>query len=238
MQFNDTTTNLGVIQNCERMTGLGRAAISGDPDLLADFTAYSNIVLSRLWHSIFKSSGSWEYDDSNQTDLPQAVADITIGTSKYALPTGALAIKRVEIKNENDEWTPLTPLLREEIKVAIDEHYQDNGTPTQYRLVGDTIELFPASDYNKTGGLKVYFDRGAVSFSSSDTTQEPGFAEYHDLVPLGASLEWLDINLPEDARTKKTQDKYILRLAQLEEYYQKRFPAKKKIMRRRHENFV
>jgi len=233
MVYNDTTNKLGIIQSCERYTGLGDAIISGSTDKLMEFTAYSNTILRRLWHTIHESTGCWEYDDSNETDLPQATANLVSGTAKYALPTDALTIKRVEVKDSSGNWVVLKPLIREEIKVAIDEALDTDSLPVYYRLLGDIIELFPASNYNSTSGLKVYYDRGSVAFVYTDTTKNPGIAsEYQDLIPLGASIEWLDINLPEDARTAKMQLKYDKGIQELRSFYNKRFPAKKKVMRR------
>jgi hypothetical protein len=236
--FSDLTNKTGIIQACERYCNLGSGKISGDTTLLQDFTNFTNITLSRIWHTVFLATGSWEYDDSNYSDLPQATANLVSGTSKYALPSPTLTIKRVEMKDSSGEWFVLTPLLRDEIKVAIDEYRVADGLPTSYRLLGDTMEIFPASNYNSTGGLKVYFDRGSVSFSTTDTTKTAGFAsEYHDLVPLGASLEWLKIHLPEWTGTAQFKEDYAIRIQQLKEYYNRRFPAKKKIMRRLHQTF-
>lgn len=238
MKFNDTTNYEGVIQACERYTGLGKDSISGDSDKLIEFTAYTNTALRKIWHFIFESTGCWEYDDSNQSDLPQATADIVSAQAKYALPSDALTIKRVEMKDDDDNWYVLKPLLRNEIKEAIDEYRDEDGKPEYYRLVGETIEFFPASDYDSTDGLKVYFDRDSVDFASTDTTKETGIASaYEDLVPLYAGLEWLKINLPEDARTAQLKEDYAVGINQLRGYYNKRFPNKKKVFRRRYESY-
>jgi len=229
MQYSNTTTKEGVIQACERYTGLGDAGISSDSDKLLEFTAYTNTALRKLWHYIFESTGCWEYDDSNQTDLPQATANLVQSQAKYALPSDALTIKRVEVADTDGSWQVLKPLIRNDIPVAIDEYFDTDGTPTYYRIVGDTIELFPAPDYNGTSSIKVYFDRGAVEFASTDTTKETGLATpYEDLVPVYASLEWLKINLPADARTAQLKEDFAIGVQNLRSYYNKRFPAKRK----------
>jgi len=238
MQFSNTTTREGVLQACERYTGLGNTVITGDSDKLKEFTAYSNTALRKLWHYVFTSTGVWEYDDSNQSDLPQATTNLVAAQAKYALPSGALAIKRLEVKDSAGNWTVLKPLMRDEIPGAIDEFFETDADPIYYRLIGDTIELFPGSSVNVTGGLKIYFDRGSTTFASTDTTKEVGFAaEYADLVPLYASLEWLKINLPEDARTAQLKEDYAVGVQNLKDYYSKRFPAKKVMITRRYESF-
>ncbi len=65
MKFNDTTNYEGVIQACERYTGIGKDNISGNSDKLVEFTAYSNTALRKLWSYIFEATGCWEFDDSN-----------------------------------------------------------------------------------------------------------------------------------------------------------------------------
>lgn len=238
MQFNDTTNLSGLIQMCEKNTNLGYGYISDDATKLKEFTNNINIAQNKIWHTIFESTGCWEYDDSNATDLPQATANLVSGTSKYALPSDALVIKRVEMKDSSGNWFVLTPLIRDEIKVAIDEYRVADGLPTSYRLLGDTIEIFPASNYTSTSGLKVYFDRGSVQFTSTDTTKTPGYASpYHYLSGIGGALEWLKVNLPNDATTTRLENDFILGLQQLSKFYNKRFPAKKKVMRRAYQTY-
>lgn len=239
MQFNDTTTRQGIIQYCERQCRLGSGGISGTTALLEDFTAYANTIMSRLWHVIFNATGSWLYDDANRTDLPQATTSLINGTALYVTPSQALTISRGEVMDEAGNWHPLIALAQEEVPVAIDEFRDGDGLPRFFRMIGDTVELFPAPNYNSTGGLKLYFDRGAVLFSTSDTTAQPGFAsEYHDLVHLGASLEYMDIKMASDPATKVARKKYTERSKELKEFYKKRFKIKSKRLARKQECFV
>lgn len=238
MQFNDTVNLSGLIQACEKNTNLGYGFISGDITLLKEFTNNINITMDKLWHIIFESTGSWEYDDKNSSDLPQATANLVSGTDKYALPSDALTVKRVEMKNSAGDWFVLDPLVREDIKVAIDEYRVADGLPTAYRLVGETLEIFPASNYNSTGGLKVYFDRGSVQFTTADTTKTPGFAQpYHYLAGLGGSLEWLKIHAPADATTTRLENDYVIGTQQFRKFLNSRYPAKHKTISRKYFSF-
>lgn len=226
MQFSDTTNKLGIIQACERYCNTGDTGISGNTVLLKEFTAHSNSIMRRLWHSIFMAYGGWQYDDSNQTNLPSAYTDITASQTSYGLPNGILSVRGVEVIDEDGNWYALKPLTEEQIrdKQAMGEFLDTPGSPLYYQLVGSTIRLFPATDYTYTGGLKVFFDRGSVAFASTDTTKAPGFAsEYHDLVPIGASLEWLKIKLPNDATTARLEKDYEILEQRLKEYYSKKF---------------
>lgn len=238
MQFSETTNLTGIIQECEKFTNLGYGNISGNTTKLKEFTNNVNTTMRRIWHKIFMSSGQWIYDDSNQSDLPQATTNLILGQSLYALPSDALTVKRVEYKDETGIWSEIHPFTLEDIPGAVEEYYKENANPVRYRLLDDTIELFPASDVNVTGGLKIYFERGSVSFVSTDTTKAPGFvSEYHDLVSIGASLEWLKIHLPTDGTTAQLKEDYIVGMDNLSKYYNRRFKDHKIVMTRRHSNF-
>jgi len=197
MTYNDTTNKNGIIQQVERYINMGATWISGDTDRLREFTAYANKISSKIWHWIFTSQGVWKYDDSNETDLPQATTNLVSAQTTYALPSDALTVQRVECKNSNGDWFRLVQIFQDQIPEAIDEFNETDCEPVYYRLIGNTIELFPASNYASTNGLKVYFDRGAHAFVYNDTTATPGFASpYHEAVSVGTAIEWLKIKSP------------------------------------------
>lgn len=238
MNFNNTTDKDGVIQECERYCGITATGISGNTVLLGDFTAYSNSTLRSLWHVSFLSCGNWLYEDNNQTDLPQAVADLTSGQTTYALPSSALTVERIEVKDAAGNWTKLTPIAESHIYGAVNEFMKTDAQPMYYRLIGNTLELFPASNYTSTGGLKVYFQRGSVAFASTDTTKTPGIAsEYHDLIPLGASLKYLKIKRPGGADTAQVEKDYLTLKAEYKQYLTGRFRDKKSRVGRVFQNF-
>ena len=222
MVFSDTTTKLGAIQYCEFYCNLGDAGISGSSLLLKQFTGLINRACSEVWHLIFALNNGWKYDDSNQTDLPQATQTLVASISKYALPPTALAIDRIEIMDSSGAYQKIQPLRLEQISIGIDEFYKTDGMPQYYRLLGSTIELFPApaaANVTLAAGLKVYFDRASVSFASTDTSASFGFAsEYHDIPPRKASIEWLKVNKPESSTLVALIKDDIKRESQLQEF--------------------
>lgn len=232
--FSNTTTKGGIIQLCEFNCGLGDTGISGNSTLLKQFTALSNIAMSEVWHIIFASMSGWQYDDSNQTDLPQATQNLSVGVSKYALPSAALSVNRVEVKDNSGNFWKLQPLDLKEIGIGIDEFLETDGMPRYYRLLGSTIELFPApaaANVTTSNGLKVYFDRGGVAFVSTDTTATPGFAsEYHDLIPVKTSIKWLQVNKPDSATLAALKTDEVKRETQLVDYQTSKFKDKKPIV--------
>lgn len=163
----------------------------------------------------------WKYDDSNETDLPIAVTDLVSGQRTYALPSEALTIQRIDIQDNNDIWFQIQQLIPEDIKgEEIDEFMKVDSTPIYYRTIGNTIQLFPGSDYNKTGCAKVYFDRAGVDFAYNDTTKTPGFASpYHDLIAVGASLEWLKAKRPDTNTISLLRDDWMNGQKEVQAFY-------------------
>lgn len=226
MQFSNTTTNLGIVQEYERITGQGLTTVSGTATLLDECVSYANQALSQVWHEIFMVYGGWQFDDANQSDLPSAIADLTSGTGGYALPSGAVSIRHIEVKNSGGDWVRLSPISQEKILEvsAVREFQSTNGMPLYYSLVGSTVQLHPAPNYNSTGGLAVYFDRDMVAFADTDTTATPGFASpYHNIISLMAALSWLIINKPSDKVTDRVEKRIAERLRDLKSFYSRRW---------------
>jgi glutaredoxin-related protein len=230
MEYSNTTALSGIIQEEERLTGLGYANISGNTQNLKEFTSLNNIVSHRIWHTIFTSNGNWQYDDSNKTDLPSGATSLISGTSKYATPSDALTVKRIELKDAAGEWFRAIPITLEEIQTKGD-FMTDSGNPRYYTLVNATVELFPTPNYASTNGLKVFYDRDCVEFATTDTTKTPGFASpYHSIIPVAVAIEWLKTKL--NSTFAQTQLNYLMadyvKLEKnLKEFYSLRFKDKK-----------
>lgn len=227
MVYSDATNLVGIIQEEERLTGLGYAAITGNATNLKEFTSLNNIESHKIWHTIFTSNGNWQYDDSNKTDLPSGATSLVSGTATYALPTDALTIKRIEVKDANDEWSVLQPITLEEIG-AKGEFLTTQGTPRFYRLVNSMIEVFPTPNYNSSGGIKPYFDRDCVEFATTDTTKTPGFASpYHSIIAYGGAMAWLKTHIPASPQLQWLAKDYEVLKMNIKEFYGKRFKDKK-----------
>jgi hypothetical protein len=225
MVYNDTTNKTGVIQAEERYCGLGDAGISGDATRLKDFTYFNNLVMRKVWHAIFLSAGAWQYDDNNNTDLPTATTSLVTDQAAYSIPATALAIKAIEYKNTGGVWQKLIPLTENAIQDygSMSEFHKTPGTPMYYTLVGGTIRLFPAANFSQDASLRVFFERGASEFVYGDTTKEPGFAsQYHDIIPIGASLEYLKWKMPESAAVQFLSADYVKIENSIKDFYRQR----------------
>lgn len=199
MKFSDTTNRDGIIQEFERLTDQGIGTVSGDTDKLKDAVATANRVSHRVWHTIFLATGNWQYDDGNYTDLPSATTDLVLGQRRYSLPSEALTIHKVEVKDKDGNWYQLRPITKEKITwEGLDDFMDENGYPIYYRLVNGVIEIYAPTNYNQDDSLKVYFDRDSVDFSTSDTTETLGFVSpYHEIIPIKMAIEWLKVKQPQ-----------------------------------------
>lgn len=221
------------------MTDLGYTTISGDTTKLKEFTSLANNNGHKIWHTIFMSNGNWSYDDANQTDLPQAKTNLVSGTAKYALPATALTVQRVEVMDTNSLWYILNPITKEIIaNEGVDEFMKTDGQPVYYRLLGNTIELFPAPNYSQDVSLKVYFDRASSDFATSDTTKTPGFASpYHQILPLGMAIDWLKVKQPNTPTLATYIQDYLKLEDAIKKFYNKRWKDFKPTIGRARQTF-
>ena len=140
MQFNDTTNKSGLIQDCETLLGMSDGDISGDSTLLKIFTRLINIWYRRANSWIWEVTGTWEYDDSNYTNLPVATTDLVDGQRDYELPSSAQMVMRVEVLDSDGNWRLLTPFDETQVKdQAMSEFYETAGLPVYYDLKGRSI---------------------------------------------------------------------------------------------------
>jgi len=198
MQFSNTTTLDGLIQECERICLLGTAGISGSTNQLKNFTARLNQSLDRFFTVALTHDGNWQFDDSNYTDLPIGVANLVSGQQDYSFASDLLSVVKVLAKDSNGNWSELTPVDQSQSGANV---YAKNiwtlptgnsGTPSRYDKFANSILLDPIPNYNSTGGLKVNFKRNASKFASTDTTKEAGIPSlFHPYLARVASLPYL-----------------------------------------------
>jgi hypothetical protein len=227
MVYSNTTDKNGILQIVEFKTDLGDAYITGDATRLKQFTSLVNNENHKVWHTIFMSNGNWSYDDGNYTNLPQATTDLVSGTSKYAIPSTALTVKGINCLDAAGNWYALSPITDKLIGNKVDEFLDEPSQPMYYRLINGTAEVYTASNYNATAGIKVLFDRDSVDFASSGTGWEaktPGFASpYHEILVLGTSIEWLKIKQPQSPTLPQLQADYLKMEKAIKDFYGKRF---------------
>lgn len=195
MQFYDATNKQGICQEIDRICDTTDTSYSRVDKTSRVNNAYEEIV----GKIITVADGTWQFDDTNFTDLPIGTTTLVNGQQDYAFATAHLAIERVEVKDANGNYVKLSPLDETQVTVALTEYEKSNGLPTQYAKKGNSIFLYPipaTGSVTMAQGLKVYFQRTASLFTVVSTTAEdttvPGFASpYHVILAFKASTTYL-----------------------------------------------
>ena len=166
-----------------------------DPLLRRINTAYEEIIGKYI-----ALDKNWKFDDSNFTDLPIGSATLVNSQQDYSIDTTLLTIERVEVKDSSGIWHKLSLVDEKNISGSLAEYQKTDGMPTEYAVRGNSIFLYPApatASVTLTSGLKVYFQRGASTFTAAEVvtgTKTPGFAApYHIILAYKAALPYAAI---------------------------------------------
>lgn len=192
MQFKDTSTKQGLIEECEFNLFGEYGTISGDSDVLATFTRLLNNGLNRVGSLIMKADHRWQWDDDNNTDHPIATANLVAEQQDYALEPSHMIIQRMEVKDAQGGWHKLKPIDQADLyDSSLTEFMSGTGLPLYYDKLGSSIFLYPKPSESISGGLKVFFQREPNYFVAGDTTKEPGINKlFHRLVALIACRDY------------------------------------------------
>lgn len=187
MQFSDTSNNQGLIQDITFLTGANTTDYATS-DRTRNINAWYYKVV--LW--IWKSCAGWEFDDSNLTTQPIATTTIVDGQRDYSVPTNALKIIAVDVKNSDGNYVRMKYLDEKRIKSSLQD--EDASFPSHYYILGNQVILYPKPDSSlvtTSAGLRLWLGRQVDAFTAADTTQEPGFdIQFHRILSLGASYDW------------------------------------------------
>lgn len=188
LPFSDTSTYKGIVQIYEKLIGANRTDISGNSNKLKELTADVNLLgWDEYLKLAFEASGTWQFDDSNQTDYPIITTNIVASQRDYSFTVDGTSNLILEIYKVAI-LPSATATLYQEI-LPIDAQSEPNndfianqtvtGTPYEYDKTSNGIFLNPIPSYSATSGLRVYINREASYFTSSDTTKKPGCPGIH-----------------------------------------------------------
>lgn len=179
--YNTSTTEDSLVHYVNDLLNLP----SGDTSTytLAQKARATNTAKYKLAMLMMAASDAWEFDDGGYTDLPIATTTLVDEQRDYSLPTTALTIERVEVKDSAGNYYRLKPIDESEVSGALTNYGETSGSPARYWVKGRSIFLDPAPDTGSvttTAGLKIYFSREVKEFTSATTTSEVGFDEPGD----------------------------------------------------------
>lgn len=187
LKFNDTTNLQGLVQVFEQEIGADTGFISGNTERLKKFVAGVNMAWDDYVGVAIKSSGKFQFDDSNHTDYPIIKTNIVQGQRDYTFTideTGNLVLDvyRVSIltsatATKYQDIEPIDEQSGRETNLNTEDTTQ--GVPSAYDKTGNAIRFDFLPSYSSTNGLKVYINREASYFTTTDTTKKPGCPGIH-----------------------------------------------------------
>ena len=195
MQFSDSANLTGIVEEIDFYINTDSTSYP-----LKQKARNVNRRLDDVVSIILASDGRWEWDDSNQTDLPIGTSTLVNNQQDYEIAGATfLKITRVEVKDINGNYRKLEPIDQRNITTeSLTEFQKTAGKPLFYDKIGDSVFLYPKPStalVTASAGLKVYFKRIPSYFSYDDTTKTPGFAPlYHRILSVGAALDYAIAN--------------------------------------------
>ena len=239
--YSDTTTKRGLLQLCEKNCLLGDAGITGNTLLKAQFTAELNNALDEVWARIFQVGGKWQLDDSNHNNYPIITTNLVAGQRDYSFVADEsgniiLEIYKVFVADQNGLFVDITPV---DVPSGAPSNFTSGtnttGQPNTYDKLGNGIFLDPIPSYNRTGGLKIYINREASYFTTSDDTKKPGFAGlFHEYLALRASYNYASTNGLSNVNS--LERRMLIMMNDIMEYYKAREKDAPKVMKARVNN--
>lgn len=196
LQFNDTTTKLGLVQMYEKAIGANYGDVSGDTELLAEFTARANLALNDYFLIWAKCGGTWQGDDSNFLNFPIITNNLVSGQRDYSIDTDDASNRITDVSKvlilpstTATSYVELTPI--DETNTSLNEILVSNtsGVPTSYGKLGDSILLNVLPNYSVNNGLKMIVNREGSHFTTSDTTKVAGIPAYDEYLFLKPAYE-------------------------------------------------
>ena len=193
MIYSNSSTKEGIVEEIDFYASTNSSSYP-----IEQKTRNVNRRLDEVVALILGADGRWEWDDSNQTDLPIGTATLVDNQQDYNVEGATfLEITRVEVLNINGNYQELIPMDQRDIRrQALSEFQKTAGMPRYYDKMGDSIFLYPkpsTSNVTAAKGLQVYFKRVASYFTTSDTTKVPGFAPtFHRYLSVGAALDYAE----------------------------------------------
>jgi hypothetical protein len=188
IQFSDTINYKGLVQIYEKEIGAERGFVSGHTNRLKEFTADVNLAWDDYLTIAIKSSGRYQFDDSNHSDYPIITTNLVAGQRDYPFTTDEsgnliLDIHRVTVLPSATAtlYQDIFPVdsQSDEYVGGLVENNTAQGVPYVYDKTANGIFLDPIPSYSVNAGLRIYISREASYFTSSDTTKKPGCPGVH-----------------------------------------------------------
>lgn len=223
MKFNDTSNKEeSIIHDISFWTGTDTSTFTME-ERTRSVNEWYRVVNKEIW----QSSSFWQFDDSRYSTLPIAEADLSDSATNMEMPSSAQSVEHAEIKDKDGNWRQAQIMDRSQVDMSFSEWRDEKGFPDAIHLLGRSMYFKPPVDGEQvttTSGIRLWLARGISTFSTSDTTTEPGFDEdLHRILSLGASHDWIIAREGSNSnRVNAIQGKLNTYLQKLREFYGQR----------------
>lgn len=240
MQFNESTNLQGLVQAVEFNTMSGTAGISGNTDSLKNVTRLANNAVNSAVSIILKATGSWQWDDLNQTNFPILTGDLVADQQDYPWPGDILRIYKVEVDYDGSGRYVVAEEVDSESNLipsdATSESAHYSTSQPKYNIIANSLFLLPRPTANVTSGIKIHIAREISKFASTDTTKEPGIDDpFHEYIEAYVTYHWEKVYHPERAEGwKRDVSELGIRLG---EYYIMKNPVMSYQVKTKRNNF-
>lgn len=192
LSYSDTSNKDGILQRIEQELGFPDGYITGDATRTKIWTGSVNLSLDKIWQIIFAVCYGWNPDDTNHTRYPIQFFNLVSGQREYSFTAdqdGNLItdILKLAVKDSTGIYHEI-PTVDQQTKqsgnndvISFIDGRNTSGIPTKYDKTATGVFLDPIPNYNSTNGAKIYIQREASYFTTSDTSKVPGFGpQYHE----------------------------------------------------------
>lgn len=205
MQFSNTTTKAGIVEDIDFICGADSTSYPLT-DKARNATRHYQKAIIDVLRAAGKHQGA---SDLTSTD------NLVNGTQTYTLPADFLGVEAIEVKDAAGNWVRLRQIDKFELLRSITDYKNVAGMPSEYDVSGGTVTLYPApatGSVTMTNGIKYYYQGEVSVFASTDTSPEPSIPEpFHRIISLGASYDYLVVNSTPDKADRVRQDYEQLR---------------------------
>lgn len=180
MVFSESTYKAGIVEDARFLVGANSVSYP-----IEDLTRNVNRRWDEAKNIIYLTDGRWQSAESTYS------LNLVSGTQGYTIPRTHIKITRVEILDSDGNSIRLTPIDKSDVSTSIRDFENVDARPRYYELTGQTINLYPAPNYNSTNGLTWWFQGVPDYFETTDTTAEADLVQTVDrYLSVGAALDY------------------------------------------------
>lgn len=228
--FSEATNNTGIVQQVR-----GFMRVDSTQWATSKIVNSCNNWLDKLTGYAIGADKRFQWDNTNQTKLPEGTTTLTQDQTDYSFLTDEQGNQIVTLTGisilRNGVYVPLTQIDRNDPSIDSANFGTTRGVITSYDKIADNIIRLDAKpESTVSAGLKFFFQRTSPYYAATDTTKTSGFSALLDrgFIIASAYDGAITLGLPNlqslSVEMEKEERKMI-------EYFENRNNDEKKILR-------